>query len=205
MSTTKARTSAGTNKHNAVHTHQKRVGNTTECVCMSKTSCMQVAVQSVGLCGSDLAYWAHGVAGGVFPIDFPGSTTTGVSIHAQQQQQQQQKSKATSAPNSSLHGTQYKGQMGHEVAGTVVALGDGVTSLKLGDHVALEAGVPCRECVYCKIGRYNLCPKVCVGARSSGCRGVAAPILTAVTLITDQVYRLLCQCRAWCLDRALQP
>ena len=162
MSTTKARTSAGTNKHNAVHTHQTRVGNTRLNVCVyvqNLLHAMQVAVQSVGLCGSDLAYWAHGVAGGVFPIDFPGSTTTGVSIHTQQQQQ---KSKATSAPNSSLHGTQYKGQMGHEVAGTLVAVGDGVTFLKVGDHVALEAGVPCRECIYCKIGRYNLCPKVCV-------------------------------------------
>ena len=28
----------------------------------------------------------------------------------------------------------------------------------LGDRVAIEPGVPCRTCSYCKSGRYNLCP-----------------------------------------------
>ena len=27
-----------------------------------------------------------------------------------------------------------------------------------GDRVAIEPGVPCRMCDYCKHGRYNLCP-----------------------------------------------
>ena len=26
-----------------------------------------------------------------------------------------------------------------------------------GDRVAIEPGVPCRRCMYCKTGRYNLC------------------------------------------------
>ncbi|XP_003388020.1 PREDICTED: sorbitol dehydrogenase-like [Amphimedon queenslandica] len=30
--------------------------------------------------------------------------------------------------------------------------------LLLGDRVAIEPGVPCRTCSYCKGGRYNLCP-----------------------------------------------
>ena len=36
--------------------------------------------------------------------------------------------------------------LGHEVSGTVEALGEGVTRLKVGDRVALEPGVPCRKC-----------------------------------------------------------
>lgn len=50
--------------------------------------------------------------------------------------------------------------LGHESAGTVVAVGESVTNIKLGDRVAIEPGVPCRHCSYCKSGRYNLCPNV---------------------------------------------
>jgi L-iditol 2-dehydrogenase len=47
--------------------------------------------------------------------------------------------------------------LGHESAGTVVAVGSGVTDLKAGDHVALEVGLPCESCEYCNSGRYNIC------------------------------------------------
>ena len=47
--------------------------------------------------------------------------------------------------------------LGHESAGTVVAVGEAVTTLCVGDRVALEPGVPCRLCRYCKGGKYNLC------------------------------------------------
>ena len=50
--------------------------------------------------------------------------------------------------------------LGHECAGTVVAVGDGVKSLKVGDKVALEPGCTCGQCEFCKTGRYNLCPDV---------------------------------------------
>jgi L-iditol 2-dehydrogenase len=50
--------------------------------------------------------------------------------------------------------------LGHECAGEVVALGDGVKSLRVGDRVAIEPGVPCRRCEFCKSGRYNLCQQV---------------------------------------------
>lgn len=50
--------------------------------------------------------------------------------------------------------------LGHESAGTVVAVGDRVTTHRVGDRVALEPGIPCRHCEYCKSGRYNLCPDV---------------------------------------------
>jgi L-iditol 2-dehydrogenase len=50
--------------------------------------------------------------------------------------------------------------LGHECAGTIVEVGSQVTSLKVGDRVALEPGVTCGRCFFCKSGKYNLCPDV---------------------------------------------
>jgi len=50
--------------------------------------------------------------------------------------------------------------LGHESSGIVEEVGSSVTTLKKGDRVTLEPGVPCRYCEYCKGGRYNLCPDV---------------------------------------------
>lgn len=50
--------------------------------------------------------------------------------------------------------------IGHESAGTVVGVGEGVDPNRVGQLVALEPGVPCRTCVQCLRGRYNLCPSV---------------------------------------------
>ena len=46
---------------------------------------------------------------------------------------------------------------GHEASGEVVALGPGVTERAVGQAVAIEPGIPCRRCRYCKVGRYNQC------------------------------------------------
>lgn len=50
--------------------------------------------------------------------------------------------------------------LGHECAGTVVETGSEVKNLKVGDRVALEPGITCGQCEFCKTGRYNLCPDV---------------------------------------------
>ena len=50
--------------------------------------------------------------------------------------------------------------LGHECAGTVVKTGPGAERLKPGDRVALEPGIPCGKCEFCKSGHYNLCPDV---------------------------------------------
>lgn len=47
--------------------------------------------------------------------------------------------------------------LGHESAGTVVSVGPAVKNLRPGDRVAIEPGVPCRHCDYCRSGSYNLC------------------------------------------------
>ncbi|RCH91640.1 hypothetical protein CU098_005684 [Rhizopus stolonifer] len=54
--------------------------------------------------------------------------------------------------------------LGHESAGIIVSVADDVQSLKVGDRVALEPGVPCRVCEMCKKGVYNLCPDMVFAA-----------------------------------------
>ncbi|KAL9409594.1 hypothetical protein AB3S75_047915 [Citrus x aurantiifolia] len=49
--------------------------------------------------------------------------------------------------------------IGHECAGVIEKVGSEVKTLVPGDRVALESGISCWQCDYCKGGRYNLCPK----------------------------------------------
>ena len=46
---------------------------------------------------------------------------------------------------------------GHEVAGKVAAIGEGVSHLEPGDSVAINPSLPCLECQYCRIAQYNQC------------------------------------------------
>ena len=52
--------------------------------------------------------------------------------------------------------------LGHESAGSVIAVGSKVTRFKPGDNVALECGIPCSKpsCDFCRTGQYNACPSV---------------------------------------------
>lgn len=47
--------------------------------------------------------------------------------------------------------------LGHECAGVIAAVGSNVTSLKIGDRVAVEPSKPCGKCEFCMKGKYNLC------------------------------------------------
>src|SRR3569833_3122122 len=46
---------------------------------------------------------------------------------------------------------------GHEMAGTVVEVGEGVTRYKGGERVVAQHHVPCGECYYCRKGFFVLC------------------------------------------------
>ena len=46
---------------------------------------------------------------------------------------------------------------GHEFAGTVEKVAEGVTNVKVGDRVVCANSAPCGECFYCRRGEYNLC------------------------------------------------
>ena len=47
--------------------------------------------------------------------------------------------------------------LGHEVAGTVKALGEGVSNFAVGDRVAVSPSRPCSHCEYCLRGEQNHC------------------------------------------------
>lgn len=81
-----------------------------------------VKINVVGICGSDIHYYANGRIGD-FVVKYPFI-------------------------------------LGHECSGSIIQVGEGVTSLKVGDRVALEPGIPCNKCEMCKTGHYNLCSEV---------------------------------------------
>ncbi len=50
--------------------------------------------------------------------------------------------------------------LGHEGGGIVEAVGEGVASVKVGDHVIPLYTAECRQCKFCKSGKTNLCQAV---------------------------------------------
>lgn len=50
--------------------------------------------------------------------------------------------------------------LGHEGGGIVEEVGEGVTTLKKGDHVIPLYIPECKECSFCKSGKTNLCQKI---------------------------------------------
>jgi len=56
--------------------------------------------------------------------------------------------------------TEYPYVLGHECAGVVVEVGEGVRKVAPGQRVAVEPGITCRRCRPCREGRENLCPNV---------------------------------------------
>ena len=77
------------------------------------------------------------------------------------------KVRAASICGSDLH--IYKGKhpsaplpvaVGHEVSGEVVQIGENVSSVALGDRVAVEPVIACGKCHFCLRGKYHLCTKI---------------------------------------------
>lgn len=59
-----------------------------------------------------------------------------------------------------LTGAQLPLTLGHEFAGRVVEVGDGVRAASVGDRVAVEALYRCDECPACRMGNYNTCRQI---------------------------------------------
>jgi D-xylulose reductase len=83
---------------------------------------VRIAVDTVGICGSDVHYYTHGRIG-PFVVEAPMV-------------------------------------LGHEAAGTVLAVGEAVTDLKPGDRVCMEPGIPDLQSRASKLGLYNVDPSV---------------------------------------------
>src|SRR2546422_2324181 len=47
---------------------------------------------------------------------------------------------------------------GHEIAGQVVAVGEGVRNFEIGDRAMVFHHIPCGECFYCRHKTYAQCP-----------------------------------------------
>ena len=60
--------------------------------------------------------------------------------------------------------------MGHEWAGTVVEVGEGVTSLSVGDFCSGESHQVCGHCLQCRTGQGHVCQKTKIfGVDTDGC------------------------------------
>jgi L-iditol 2-dehydrogenase len=81
-----------------------------------------VKVEAVGVCGSDVHYYKHGVIG-PYVVENPII-------------------------------------LGHELSGTITAVGSEVSPTRIGKRVAVEPQRACKSCKQCLAGRYNLCPDI---------------------------------------------
>lgn len=77
--------------------------------------------------------------------------------------------------------------LGHEGAGVAVELGEGVTSLQVGDHVIPLYTAECRECEFCKSGKTNLC----VAVRTTQGKGLMTDGTTRFSYNGQPVYHYM--------------
>jgi (R,R)-butanediol dehydrogenase / meso-butanediol dehydrogenase / diacetyl reductase len=91
---------------------------------------VQVEVAWCGICGTDLHEYVGGPV--YIPVDRPHPLT----------------------------GVQAPVQIGHEMSGRIIAVGEGVDSLKIGDRIAACPIVGCLGCRWCRSGSMAQCDKV---------------------------------------------
>jgi L-gulonate 5-dehydrogenase len=91
-----------------------------------------------------------------------------------------------------LHGSnpfaRYPRVIGHEFAGEIEAIGEGVTAVAVGDHVVADPVVACGHCYPCRVGRPNVCANLeVIGVhRDGGFRSrLTLPAANAVKVSRD--------------------
>ena len=77
--------------------------------------------------------------------------------------------------------------LGHEGAGIVEEVGEGVTSVKPGDHVIPLYTAECGQCLFCKSGKTNLC----VAVRATQGKGVMPDGTTRFSYKGQPVYHYM--------------
>ncbi|KAK9472158.1 chaperonin 10-like protein [Dipodascopsis tothii] len=78
--------------------------------------------------------------------------------------------------------------LGHEFAGVVLKVGPGVTHVKAGDHVCVEASIRCNSaCAQCRDGRTNCCTN---GAGFIGLSGWGGGLSERIAVPSSQVFKL---------------
>lgn len=80
--------------------------------------------------------------------------------------------------------------MGHEAAGVVAAVGEGVAGYRVGDRVTFDSTVYCGECEYCRRGEVNLCDRRQVVGVSCGDYRRAGAFAEYVAVPERILYRL---------------
>ncbi len=80
--------------------------------------------------------------------------------------------------------------MGHEAAGTIAALGDGVANLQLNDRVTFDSTISCGNCAFCRRGEVNLCNSREVLGVSCGDYRRAGAFAEYVVVPARIIYRL---------------
>src|SRR6266542_2083250 len=76
----------------------------------------------------------------------------------------------------------YPERVGHECAGTVVAVGDSVTSVKAGQRVSIDPLISCGHCDQCRARR----PHTCRSQSFLGCPGQAPGALAEYLVMPAQ-------------------
>jgi S-(hydroxymethyl)glutathione dehydrogenase/alcohol dehydrogenase len=77
--------------------------------------------------------------------------------------------------------------LGHEGAGIVVQVGEGVSSVAVGDHVIPLYTAECKECLFCKSGKTNLC----VAVRATQGKGVMPDGTTRFSYNGQPIYHYM--------------
>lgn len=76
---------------------------------------------------------------------------------------------------------EYPFAVGHEGAGQVEKIGNGVTRVAVGDRIAIEPAMPCGECDQCRAGR----PHTCRNLKFLGCPGQAEGSLSEYIVMPE--------------------